>query len=102
MPKKPSKICNTEECRQLAYDTYCDMCKKDAHKEYKEQRVDKKQQEQAFYSGSLWIKLHNRKKRLNPLCEVCLERGRRTPVEIAYHFIEVKQDWSKRLFIGNL
>ena len=31
MPKKPSKICNTEECCQLAYDTYCDKCKKDNH-----------------------------------------------------------------------
>lgn len=28
MPKKSPKICNTEECRQLAYDTYCDKCRK--------------------------------------------------------------------------
>lgn len=82
MPKKSPKICNTEKCRQLAYDTYCDKCKKDTHKEYKEQRVDKKEQEQeqACYSSSLWIKLRNRKKRLNPLCEVCLEGGRLTPI----------------------
>ncbi|MFE4038248.1 MULTISPECIES: HNH endonuclease [Priestia] len=100
MPRKSPKICNTEECRKLTYDTYCDKCRKDTHREYKEQRIDKK--EQAFYSSISWIKLRNRKKRLNPLCKVCLEEGRLTPVEIVHHLIEVKEDWSKRLSIDNL
>ncbi|MEB4860612.1 HNH endonuclease [Priestia megaterium] len=100
MPHKSPKICNTEECRELTYTTYCDKCRKDNHREYKEQRVDKK--EQAFYSSLSWINLRNRKKRKNPLCEVCLEEGRLTPVEIVHHLTEVKDDWSQRLSIDNL
>ncbi len=36
------------------------------------------------YSSAAWIRLRNRKRQLNPLCEDCLERGEIVP----YHTID--------------
>lgn len=55
-----------------------------------------------FYSGKPWQNARNYKRRLNPLCEDCLEQGRTTPVQVVDHVIALTTNPALRLTLTNL
>lgn len=100
MPKKAQTICNSIGCTKLTDGGYCDEHKHDVDNEYRKTRTDIR--EQKFYKSKEWKKLREHKRSINPLCEECLLVGMATPMDVADHIIEIKDDWSRRLDLSNL
>lgn len=55
-----------------------------------------------FYASTSWRKLRRSKLARDPLCEVCMAQGRRTPATIVHHLIELRVDYSRGLEYDNL
>jgi 5-methylcytosine-specific restriction enzyme A len=104
---KPLRKCRDMSCPNLTSTTYCERHtssseeeKRQAHRHYKRERRDKR--EQAFYSSSDWLRLSAYKRMKSPLCEHCLMYDKAIPVKEIDHIIEIKDDWSLRLTYSNL
>ena len=100
MPRKSPTICNAVGCSQLTYDGYCSKHKHDVDRDYSQYRTDVK--EQTFYKSLAWKKLREYKRNINPLCQHCLSNGIATPMDVADHIEEIKDNWSRRLDLSNL
>ena len=87
MPRKPKKPCAFPDCPNLTHGKYCEL-----HKQTDNRRYNKYQRDPAINKryGSEWKKIRNRYIKLNPLCELCKERGRFVPAELVHHKVELE------------
>ena len=104
MPLRPLKQCKV--CNKLTRDVsgYCEEHKdmaKETHKEYKNNRTDKK--EQSFYNSKQWINTRAMAlARDHGLCQHCLKEGKVTAADVVHHKIPIKVNWLLRLVLSNL
>lgn len=49
----------------------------------------------AFYNNSVWRKLSKAYKIKNPLCVMCLQKGRVTPVDVTDHVVSIDDGGAK-------
>ncbi len=57
----------------------------------------------SFYKSKEWLRA--RQAALNRdmyLCQYCLAESRVTPADTVHHIVAIKEDWGKRLMLGNL
>ena len=88
MPKKPRRPCSYPGCPNLCDGQYCEEHRKQARRQYdKYERspyVNKKY-------GRAWKRIRNRYVAEHPLCEMCLEQGKLTPVDEVHHVLPVSK-----------
>ena len=108
MPIKPKKPCAKLGCPNLTDGHYCEKHKAEAEKrkaetnKFYDKHIRDKQAEM-FYKSKAWVAARQQALiRDNYLCQECLKRGRITRADTVHHKIELKEDWSKRLQLGNL
>ncbi|MGG1483500.1 HNH endonuclease signature motif containing protein [Peribacillus castrilensis] len=89
MANKAKRPCNHVGCGELTSDSYCAAHKKLKHRQYKQQRTDKKEQD--FYSSTRWRRVRAKKMANNPLCEICLSNGLLTGADMVDHIKPIKQ-----------
>lgn len=75
--------------------------RREVQEAYDHQQRDAKTTE--FYASSAWRAVRRMALRRDKwLCQDCLKRGRVQPADTVHHVVEVKDDWSRRLELGNL
>ena len=88
MPKKPRRPCSYPGCPNLCDGQYCEEHRKQARRQYdKYERspyVNKKY-------GRAWKRIRDRYVAEHPLCEMCLEQGKLTPVDEVHHVLPVSK-----------
>ena len=88
MPKKPRRPCSYPGCPNLCDGQYCEEHRKQAKRQYdKYERspyVNKKY-------GRAWKRIRDRYVAEHPLCEMCLEQGKLTPVDEVHHVLPVSK-----------
>ena len=52
--------------------------------------MSQKQDKQRIYNSKEWRKIRDAKKAANPLCELCLERGKWVPTQAIHHIIPIE------------
>ena len=67
MPKKPRRPCSYPGCPNLCDGQYCEEHRKQARRQY------------------------DKYERSHPLCEMCLEQGKHTPVDEVHHVLPVSK-----------
>ncbi|GFH40249.1 HNH endonuclease [Lactococcus insecticola] len=86
MPRSPRKPCKFQGCPNLTDGDYCEEHKDKARKRYEKYERDPATSKRY---GRAWRKIRARYVAEHPLCEMCLEEGRLTPVEHVHHIIEL-------------
>ena len=88
MPRRPQRPCSYPGCPNLCDGQYCDKHKTVARRKYdKYERpadINKKY-------GRAWKRIRDRYVKEHPLCEMCLQNGRLTPVEEVHHIKPLSQ-----------
>lgn len=88
MPYKIKHGCHYPGCYKLTDEEYCEEHKKIMQKDY--DRFTRSPDHKKKY-GHEWARIRERYVREHPLCEMCLEEGRYTPVEEVHHIIPVSR-----------
>lgn len=94
MPSRPKRPCNHIGCPKTVSSGYCEEHKKQANKyrgSFRERGYD-----------SRWDKIRRMKVRQDPLCEICKQEDRLTPVEIVHHIKKVTDRPDLLLDMDNL
>lgn len=86
LPYQPAKPCKFQGCPNLTHKSYCDEHRNVARKRYEKYERDPDTNKRY---GTAWRKIRARYVKLHPLCEVCQDQGRLTPVEHVHHIIEL-------------
>lgn len=88
MPRKPKKPCKYQRCPNLTEGDYCEE-----HKKLAQQRYTKFERDPAINKryGAAWKKIRARYVAAYPLCELCKQEGRLTPVEHVHHIKELSE-----------
>ena len=70
---------------------------------------ERRKERQRFYNTPQWKELTQWYKKKNPLCEMCLQKGKTTPVEAVHHIdspfregLTEEEKWGLMLDIDNL
>lgn len=88
MPRRPQRPCSYPGCPNLCDGQYCEKHKTEARRKYdKYERpadINKKY-------GRTWKRIRDIYAEEHPLCEMCLQNGRLTPVEEVHHIKPLSQ-----------
>lgn len=104
----PTRRCQVSHCRKKIpyYDTFCEDHEGYSARKYNNGVRNNKQNKRyaQFYNGKEWKTARRYKIMDSPLCEICLEKGKRTPAVIVHHLVEIRTDsgWRRRLDKSNL
>lgn len=83
------KICNYPSCGEIAIQG-TSRCESHPYKRSgKRDNTHRYHNGQDIYNTSRWQKLRNKKRRMNPLCEHCEDKGFIVPADIVDHTIEL-------------
>lgn len=88
MPTKPKHPCSWPGCPNLTDKAYCPEHMKAANKRYEKYRRDP--QTRTRY-GKTWQVIRNRYKAKHPLCEMCLNESRATPMDHVHHILPLRE-----------
>lgn len=90
------KVCEKCHDKHDEKGRYCIECQEIR----KKQKTKEKKHTESIYGTARWKKIHNIKKKNNPLCETCLKKGIVTPMDLADHIKEIL-DGGKPFDINN-
>ena len=91
MPRKPKKPCAYQGCPNLTDDRYCDVHKHLEKKEANDYNRYSRDPDSNKRYGRAWKRIRDRHVSTHPLCEVCKEHGRLTPVEEVHHIVPLTE-----------
>ncbi len=88
MPRKPKRPCSTPGCPNLTDGQYCED-----HKLMERRRYDKYQRSEDVNKkyGRAWKRIRDRYAKEHPLCEMCKEDDRLTPIDEVHHILPISQ-----------
>lgn len=89
MPHLPKKPCRYPGCPNLTNETYCEIHKKQANKEYNQYQRDKFSK--TFYNTPKWREIRKLKLTQSPFCEECRKNGTIVKATIVDHIKPIKQ-----------
>lgn len=98
MPTKPLNPCRQGGCQRRAVpgENYCAehlrAHKKEEMDSYNRLRRDR--ETQRFYNSALWQKIRRDQLQREPICRMCLERGKYTPAVLVDHITPIRQGGS--------
>lgn len=94
MPKKPKSPCRFSGCPELTHERYCDQHRKATNNHYNKYQRDPEINKR--YNGR-WRKIRKEYRKSYPLCEMCKQEGRLTPMQEVHHIISLSKggthDW---------
>lgn len=106
--KKSKKPCTYPRCPKLTESTYCEHHQQMKQREQADtqRHYDKYQRDErstSFYKSKAWRELRDVAfRRDNGLCVQCRNDKMIKVADVVDHIIPIKNDWNKRLDIGNL
>lgn len=88
MPSRPKRPCSYPGCPALTDGQYCEAHRKQARRQY-----DKYERDPDINKtyGRAWKRIRDRYVAEHPLCELCLQEGRLTPVQEVHHKLPLSQ-----------
>lgn len=104
------KVCAQAGCKNITTSRNCPKCqakldlkaKEHAKTRARKSQVNMSDSHKSFYGSAAWRNLRNKKLKLNPLCEDCLDKGFLNEGKDIDHIVEIKDDWDRRLDLTNL
>ncbi|WP_428909479.1 HNH endonuclease [Niallia sp. Krafla_26] len=104
MNKKPLKPCSKIGCQNLTTSRYCDQHQTEFRNQNRFYDLNlRNKKSDSFYHSAAWKKARDLVKiRDNGLCQECIRNKRIAVGTEVDHIIPIKQDWNKRLELGNL
>ena len=88
MPRKPKRPCSYPGCPNLTDGRFCPEHEKKEAKRY--EKYDRDPNTKRRY-GRAWKRIRDRYATEHPLCEMCLQEGRLTPVQEVHHILPVSK-----------
>lgn len=87
MPKRPKRPCSYPGCPALVDGRYCD-----AHQRVVDAHYNKHQRDPdtSRRYGAAWRSIRARYVAEHPLCEVCQQKGRITPMQEVHHIVALR------------
>ena len=95
MPRKPRRGCAYSGCPRLAVEggQYCEEHQRLAAQQYNKHTRSPDTNKKY---GRAWKRIRDRYAAAHPLCEMCLKKGRLTPVEEVHHILPISQGGDHR------
>ena len=88
VPYKPKTPCSHPGCPKLTATRFCPEHEKQENKHYEKHQRDPAAKKRY---GRAWKRIRDRYAAAHPLCEMCLEEGRLTPVDEVHHIVPISQ-----------
>ena len=106
MPTRSKKPCSHPRCPELVPggQTYCEEHRQQESSRRNERydRYERDDKLSKFYGSGRWQKVREKQIKQQPLCEMCMEKGKTKQADVVDHIVPVRVDWNKRFVMSNL